>query len=63
VVLLLAEVACIAVLLAGIALLSVPVAMIVGGLLGVVVFERASNLRRARAAQDDLAPRRRKRAA
>lgn len=46
--LLAAEVVFVAVMLAGVAMLSVPVALILGGILGVVATERASALARAR---------------
>jgi len=46
--LLAAEVVFVAVMLAGVAMLSVPVALILGGVLGVVATERASALARAR---------------
>ena len=46
--LLAAEVVFVAVMLAGVAMLSVPVALILGGALGVVATERASALARAR---------------
>jgi ABC-type transport system involved in cytochrome bd biosynthesis fused ATPase/permease subunit len=55
---LLAELVAVAVLVVGIGLLSVPVALIVAGVLAVVALERASAQRTGQQSADDLARRR-----